>query len=177
MEGSVLEFAPRTTIGDDLFYKYNRNLSNDVNGSLESSDLPFFFPQTKTNARGCFDEGLAYPSAPPPPPSCPSLPCATPSPPSTLPKVISAGNLSLWRESRRHFRANETKRAPRRERSRFSRSKNNWRPLLSPFSLAPPTSPLARSDKSIAKLANVNRQLKVRDVSAYLSCAAKKNAR
>jgi len=36
---------------DDLFYKYSRNLSNDVNGSLESSDLPFFFPNEDERAR------------------------------------------------------------------------------------------------------------------------------
>lgn len=56
---------------NDLFYKYSRNLSNGVNRSLDSFDLPFFL-QTKTNARGCVSRrGFAYPSAP-----CPSLPCS-----------------------------------------------------------------------------------------------------
>lgn len=31
---------------DDLFYKHNHNLSNDANGSFESSDL-FFFSKRK----------------------------------------------------------------------------------------------------------------------------------
>lgn len=40
---------------------------------------------------GCFEEGSASPR------------------PLSLPKVISAGNLSLWRESRRHFRTERNK--------------------------------------------------------------------
>lgn len=46
--------------------------------------------------------------------------------PLSLPKVISAGNLSLCRESRRHFRTNETKKA-----SPGPRAKDNWRAVLS----------------------------------------------
>lgn len=102
-----------------IYFINNHNLSNDVNGSLESSDLFFF--QTKINARGCFEEDLVYPFAFPLPPVL-LFTVYSPSPPSILPKVISAGNLSLWRESRRHFLVNETKRA-RRRRSRSS--KNN----------------------------------------------------
>lgn len=160
MKRNILESAPGT-IEDDLFYKYNCNLSNDVNGSLESSDLPFFL-----NARGCFKEGLAYPSAP----FLPSLTVYS------LTAIYSAKSYFRWKfialaRIEASFPAERNKESAVRADLAL-RSKNNWRPLLSPFSLTPSTG----SDKSIAKLANVNRQLKARDVSAYLSCAVKKNA-
>lgn len=94
---------------DDLFYKYNHIIYRIT--QTDPSNLPiYFFFQTKINARSCFEEDLVYPFAFPPSLLSSFLPCI-PSPPSTLPKVISAGNLSLWRESRRHFLADETKRA------------------------------------------------------------------
>lgn len=163
MKRNVLESAPRT-VEDDLFYKYSRNLSNDVNGSLESSDLSPFFFQTKTNARGCFEEGLAYPSAP-------FLSSFTV---YSLVAIYPAKSYFRWKfialariEASFPGERNKESAMPA---DLALRSKNNWRPLLSPFSL-PPSPRSTRSDKSIAKLANVNRQLKVRDVSAYLSCA------
>lgn len=58
----ILESAPRT-IEDDLFYKYSRNLSNDVNGSLESSDLPFF--PNEDERKRLFRGGSRLPFRPP----------------------------------------------------------------------------------------------------------------
>lgn len=61
-------FLPRQQ-PEDLFYKYSRNLSNDANGSPESSDpvssfLPSLF-QTKTNARERLFRGAGSLTLPP----------------------------------------------------------------------------------------------------------------
>ena len=62
--------------------------------SLESRSRSLRFSESAKRPP-CFDEGNGSPR------------------PLSLPKVISAGNLSLCRESRRHFRPNETKKASR----------------------------------------------------------------
>lgn len=100
-------FWDRLEASKDLVFKYKYNLSNDVNESSESFRLLFFFPFFFSNE----EEHELFRVGSLTLPFCPSLPY-TPSFPSTLPKVISVGNLSLWRESRRHFRTNETKRVP-----------------------------------------------------------------
>lgn len=87
--------------------------------SLESRSCFLRFSESAKRPP-CFDEGSGNPR------------------PLSLPKVISAGNLSLCRESRRHFRPSETKKASRLRLARkiigmpFYRVLS--RPRVAPFS-------------------------------------------
>lgn len=122
---------------DRMIYFINQkqphNLSNDANGSLESSDLLFFF-QTKINARGCFEEDLSFTLSL-------SLPSVLLFTVYSLAAIYPAKSYFRWKfialaRIEASFPGGRNKESALADLA--LRSKNNWRPLLSPSSLIRP---------------------------------------